>query len=434
MVKLSTVATVGPKLPVTINDEKLEVTFLPMKLVEEEINKIHLTESKTYAAVKKGYTPMADGDVIFAKITPCMENGKIAIADKLRNGIAFGSTEFHVIRCGNKLYNKYLFYFLVQKKYRHLAESNMRGAVGQRRVPKKFIEDTFLPLSSFTTQRMIADKIEELFGELDKGVENLRLAQQQLKTYRLAVLKWAFEGRLTSKSVSKGDLPEGWSKFRLKDVCTKIQDGSHFSPQEQFDEPDAGRYKYITAKNIRNDYMDFRKLTYVGQSFHDSIYGRCNPEHGDVLLTKDGVNTGEVTLNTLSEPISLLSSVCLFKTNVKLLIPSFLKFFIQSPGGNKSIIGDMTGTAIKRIVLKKIKEAQIILPDVHEQKIIIDQIESRLSLSDKLKDIVEQNLQQVEVLRQSILKKAFEGKLFSEDSAVKSEIKKIKSTAFTHVA
>src|SRR4029079_4727839 len=115
------------------------------------------------------------------------------------------------------------------------------------------------------------------------------------------------------------------------------------------------RFMYITAKNIRNDYMDFRKVTYVDKDFHDSIYGRCNPEFGDVLLTKDGINTGEVTLNTLHEPFILLSSVCIFKTKKKELRSDFLKYFIQSPLGSKAILNSMTGTAIKRIILRKIK-------------------------------------------------------------------------------
>ena len=225
------------------------------------------------------------------------------------------------------------------------------------------------------------------------------------------MLKWAFEGKLTNKNLKEGELPKGWKWVKLGEVCNKIQDGSHFSPQIQFDEPGENRFKYITAKNVRNNYMDFRKLIYVDKEYHESIYSRCNPEFGDVLLTKDGINTGEVTLNTLHEPFSLLSSVCIFKTKKEELNSSFLKYFIQSPLGNKAIINSMSGTAIKRIILRKIKDAKIVLPTQNEQNLIVDELESKLTVCDKIEETISQSLRQTETLRQSILKKAFEGRL-----------------------
>ncbi len=268
-----------------------------------------------------------------------------------------------------------------------------------------------IPFPLIDQQHQIVDKIDELFSELDKGIENLKIAQQQLKVYRQAVLKWAFEGKLTNDNLTDGGLPDGWEWAKLRDVCDKIQDGSHFSPQIQYDEPGDKRYMYITAKNIRNNYMDFRKLYYVDEEYHHSIYGRCNPEYGDVLLTKDGINTGEVTLNTLKEPFSLLSSVCLFKPKKDVLKAELLKYFIQSPFGNQVILKSMTGTAIKRIILGKIKDAEISLPLFDEQVEIISEIESRLSVCDNMEETILKSLRQAEVLRQSILKKAFEGKL-----------------------
>lgn len=304
--------------------------------------------------------------------------------------------------------NNYAYYFLQSK----FIEINTKAkGVGIPHVDPNILWNYELFIPPTKTQLVIVSKIEELFSELDKGIETLLTAQQQLKTYRQAVLKWAFEGRLTNEDVKEDKLPSGWQNRRLGDLCDKIQDGSHFSPQVQYDEPGPNRYKYITAKNIRNDYMDFRKVTYVDKTFHESIYCRCNPEYGDVLLTKDGINTGEVTLNTLHEPFSLLSSVCIFKSKKELLKSEFLKYFIQSPLGSKAILDSMTGTAIKRIVLRKIKDSQIIIPPIKEQNIIILEIESRLSVADKMEECIRQNLQQAEALRQSILKKAFEGKL-----------------------
>ncbi|MEJ7828055.1 MAG: restriction endonuclease subunit S, partial [Segetibacter sp.] len=199
-VSIGDVAEINPKIPNrdVISDD-LEVQFLPMKLVEELSGKIHLIETRLYGEVKKGYTPFINNDVIFAKVTPCMENGKIAIVDNLKNEIGFGSSEFHVVRSKENLLSKYAFYYVLQQRFRNDAEHAMTGAVGLRRVPIQFIENYKLPLPSFTQQEQIVFKIEELFSELDKGVEELKTAQQQLKVYRQAVLKWAFDGKLTNE-------------------------------------------------------------------------------------------------------------------------------------------------------------------------------------------------------------------------------------------
>ena len=161
--------------------------------------------------------------------------------------------------------------------------------------------------------------------------------------------------------------------------------------------------------------MDLSKIEFTDKEFHDSIYCRCDPKLGDVLLTKDGVNTGNVTINTLSEEFSLLSSVCLIRPKENILNAKFIKYYIQSPEGFRGLTGQMTGTAIKRIILAKIKTAIIPLASIEEQTQIVQEIETRLSVCDKLNESIDQSLEKAQALRQSILKKAFEGKLLSQD-------------------
>ncbi len=165
--------------------------------------------------------------------------------------------------------------------------------------------------------------------------------------------------------------------------------------------------------------MDLSNITYVDEEFHNSIYNRCDPVFGDVLLTKDGVNTGNVTLNTFKEPISLLSSVCLIKPTES-IVAKYIVYYIQSPNGFKNLTGDMTGTAIKRIILKKIKDTIVPLPpSLSEQHAIVREIESRLSVCDKVEQSISESLEKAEALRQSILKNAFEGKLLSQEEITK---------------
>ena len=129
------------------------------------------------------------------------------------------------------------------------------------------------------------------------------------------------------------------------------------------------------------------------REFHDEIYRRCKPGLGDVLLTKDGANTGNVTLNTIEAPFSLLSSVCLLTADRTVLEPPFLCYYLQSPDGLLRITGEMTGAAIKRIVLRDIKQATIPVPPLAEQKRIVGILDKAFEAIAKAKANAEKNLQ-----------------------------------------
>jgi type I restriction enzyme S subunit len=197
--KISEVACVNPTITNKNEiDGDLEVQFLPMKLVEEIVNKIHLVETRKFKEVSKGsYTPFINGDVIFAKVTPCMENGKIAVVNHLKNSIGFGSSEFHVLRCGSRIINSYLFYFLVQDKFRNEAQKEMTGAVGLRRVPKQFLENYLIPAPPNTDeQKSIITEIESRLSVCDKIEEGIENSLIQAEALRQSILKRAFEGKL----------------------------------------------------------------------------------------------------------------------------------------------------------------------------------------------------------------------------------------------
>ena len=172
------------------------VSFIPMAAVEARTGQIDLSQVRPYGEVSKGYTRFSEGDVLFAKITPCMENGKIAIARSLTNGCGCGSTEFHVLRPHEGLLRDFLHYFLHQDEFRKEAQRNMAGTAGQLRVPAAWLSDAPIPLPPLPEQRRIVAAIETQFARLDASVAALRRAQANLKRYRASVLKDACEGRL----------------------------------------------------------------------------------------------------------------------------------------------------------------------------------------------------------------------------------------------
>lgn len=186
---------VNPKTDIPTIDLKKLVSFLPMPSVYAETNKYN-EELIQYEKVKKGYTKFQNQDVLFAKITPCMENGKTCIVNNLQFGVGFGSTEFHVLRSLGKILPEFIFYFMVQKSFRKQAQNVMTGAVGQRRVPADYLKNIKINLPTLEEQKRIVEEIEKRFAvadEVEKVVEDNIEKAKQLKQ---SILKKAFEGRL----------------------------------------------------------------------------------------------------------------------------------------------------------------------------------------------------------------------------------------------
>ncbi|SAL88059.1 type I restriction-modification system specificity determinant [Caballeronia choica] len=195
--ELSEIAVINPTIDKASIPDTLEVSFVPMSGVQAGTGGIDVSQTRLFGEVRKGYTPFQEGDVLFAKITPCMENGKMAVVPELKSGVGFGSTEFHVLRPRQGISKNYLYYYVSSESFRREAEHNMSGAVGQRRVTTPYLTACDLPLPPQHEQHRIVAKIEELFSELDKGIESLKTAEAQLKVYRQALLKHAFEGKLS---------------------------------------------------------------------------------------------------------------------------------------------------------------------------------------------------------------------------------------------
>ena len=151
-----------------------EVTFVPMAAVDETTGTIARPEIRQYSQVSKGYTPFQDDDVLLAKITPCMQNGKAAIARALRGGLGFGSTEFHILRPNAGLLPEWVFAFIRQPSFRSAAEANLTGSAGQKRVPTDFLRSLAIPIPPLPEQERIvrlldeADQLRKLRSEADR--------------------------------------------------------------------------------------------------------------------------------------------------------------------------------------------------------------------------------------------------------------------------
>ena len=194
--KIANICVPNPsKAEVKTLDENLEVSFIPMAYVSEE-GKIVSMDKRPLKEVSKGFTFFKNGDVLLAKITPCFENGKKAIAEGLTNGIGFGTTEFYVFRPNEKASSKWIFYNISREDFRALAKRSMGGAVGQQRVSKTMIENFEVPVPSIEDQKKIVQEIESKFSVINKVEEVVNQSLIKAEKLRKSILKFAFEGKL----------------------------------------------------------------------------------------------------------------------------------------------------------------------------------------------------------------------------------------------
>ena len=194
---LEEVSELNPRIDKQSIDDDLEITFLPMKNVEELSGKIDLSETKRFSELKrKSYTPFRDGDILFAKVTPCMENGKIAIAYDLKNGIGFGSTEFHVIRLSEEQSKQFFFFYFLQQKFRQEAKRAMTSAVGLLRVPTDYMRKVPIPLPPLLEQQAIVSEVESRISVVDEVEKTVTAELRRAEQLRQSILKRAFSGKL----------------------------------------------------------------------------------------------------------------------------------------------------------------------------------------------------------------------------------------------
>ncbi len=203
-VRLGKVVQINPpKYKPEIGDDTL-CSFVPMKAVSDKLGIIENIEKKPYVKIKNGYTSFKENDVLFAKITPCMENGKAAIAKNLINGFGYGSTEFFVFRCSTIVDNNFLYYLVRSKFFRDLAEPNMTGTVGQRRVPKKYLNSFKFPLPPLEEQKEIVPILENLLDHEDEAKAFIDM-EEQIDLLEKSILSKAFRGELGTND--PGDEP-----------------------------------------------------------------------------------------------------------------------------------------------------------------------------------------------------------------------------------
>jgi len=188
----------------TVNPNKSEVRYLPseQKVTFIPMDKIIATGKVDYALTNtmenliNNYTYFRNEDIIMAKVTPCFENGNIAIVKGLLNGIGFGTTELHVLRCNNKCYNRFLFYYLQSDIFKSKGISEMYGVAGLKRIPTDFILNYKLGIPDYQEQEQIANYLDKKTSQIDELTYSIQLQIKKLKEYRQSLISEAVTGKI----------------------------------------------------------------------------------------------------------------------------------------------------------------------------------------------------------------------------------------------
>lgn len=281
--------------------------------------------------------------------------------------------------------DKKYFVFAVRHKLKEMGRKT-HGAT-MKHIVKKDFDGTEIPYPPYKEQVEIANNLDKIFRIIELQNQELKLLDELVR------------GRFVELFGDPVINPMAWEKRLLKDVCTKLNDGTHFSP-ESFE---TGKYKYVTAKNIKASGFDFTNITYVPEEVHRAIYERCNPELGDVLYIKDGATTGIAMVNTLEEEFTLLSSVALLKQNRAIMNGHFLTTLLNNENMYMDIRNNMGGAAITRLTVAKLNAIRVIVPPIELQNEFADFVHQ----IDKSKLIVQKELDETQLLFDSLMQEYF---------------------------
>ncbi len=289
----------------------------------------------------------------------------------------------------------YAYYFLQSK----FIEINTRAkGVGIPHVDPNILWNYMLPIPPLPEQQLIVSKIEELLSDLDNGKQQLLIAQQQLKVYRQSLLKWAF-------------VNSSFKKFILKEVTEKIQIGPFGTQLHKEDYIEKG-IPLINPMHIKAGKIQADSSYAISEEKRNSLPNYILVE-GDVIMGRRG-EMGRCGLVSVKESGWFCGTGSLyFRPKTNHLNSLYLYYFLSSQPTRKYLTDNAGGTTMANLNLKIANEIPISLPGLKEQQLIVDELERKLTVCDKIEETIIQSLLQAETLRQSILKKAFEGKLVS---------------------
>lgn len=376
----------------------LQCSFVPMEYVDDSFGIITRQVNRTVEEVKTGYTFFKDGDVLFAKITPCMENGKCAIARKLINGIGFGSTEFHVIRPDASLIPEWVFYFIRQAWVREYAERRMTGSAGQKRVPVNVIEELEIPRPSLPEQKRLAAILEK--------ADRLRRMRQYAQQLSESLLESAF-----LKTFLEAEDAREWPLETVETLAktgkNAIRTGPFGSQLLHAEFLEEGPIAVLGIDNVVQNRFVWEQQRFITKEKYQELK-RYTVYPNDVLITIMGT-CGKCAIVPADIPPAINTKhLCCITLDQSKCLPTYLQTcFLMHPFVLKQLGIAGRGAIMTGLNMGIIKELVIPRPPMNLQ-LEFDQIVRR---HNALLSQQREAARQAEHLFQTLLHRAFRGEL-----------------------
>ena len=343
--------------------------------------------------------------------------------------------------CHESLFNYYLAYWLWCNKEN--LESEATGTTFKE-ISKSKLRELIIPLPPLNEQKRIVAKIEELFSLISNISNLLDNTKKQTRVYEKMIIFNTLSGKYTeewrknhsnlngSYTLSKIfeerkrflgkkyveiepeiqntlTIPDSWKWTSLNNISEKIVDGVHFTPNYT----ESG-IPFLSVKDIKNDRINFDDCKFISKEDHNELIKRCNPEFNDVLITKSGTIGRTAVINT-KKFFSLFVSVALIKISHNHLDPYYLNYVLKNFMNHIDIAQKIKGGVIKNFHLEDLRLVPIPIPNLEEQKEIVSVLDTHMTIINNYKMSIDELKQKIDVLKSSILKTAFEGKLVPQD-------------------
>lgn len=414
-VRLKDLYKINPRI---IADNDTEAAFIPMERISGGFDRSFTFEIQKWEKASKNHTKFEDGDIAFAKITPCFENRKSFIAQDLPNGIGGGTTELIILR-QKEMLPQYTYYLVLDQRFISTGTASYKGVVGQQRVQSDVIKNYLVPVAPYSEQKRIVEKIEQAFSILDIIDELQAKYADNLTALKSKLIDAAIQGKLTKQLPEDGtaeelyqqiqteknrlskigktyrekgikvisdndipyDIPDTWRWVRLGDLTTVITKGSSPSWQGVSYTSKEEGILFVTSENVGNGKMILSKKKYIEPKFND-MHPASILIKGDILTNLVGASIGRTAVyNEDIDNANINQAVCIIRL-VEREITNYLLLYLGSTTAIDKMLHGSVDFARANLSLTSVSNLMIPLPPLAEQKRIVQKLDEILPLCE----------------------------------------------------
>ncbi|WP_298624578.1 restriction endonuclease subunit S [uncultured Legionella sp.] len=378
MTSLKRNVALNPSKSEVIHKKLVKCSFIPMESLKTDY--LAIDDERVIESVYDGYTYFKDGDLLLAKVTPCFENRNIAVANELKNGIGFGSSEIYVIRPNHKIHTRFLFYYVQNEQFIQFAKEHMTGAGGLKRIPSEFLVNIEFPEISIEEQRKITDFLDKETAKINILIEKQKRLIQLLEEKRQAVISHIATKGLNPNVKMKdsgvkwvGDVPEHWKINLLSNLFIN------------------NKTKNTQLKNINLLSLSYGKIVRKDiNTSHGLLPENFNTyqivNRGNIILRLTDLQNDKKSLRTgyVNETGIITSAyIGLEKKSQLIFNEKYFYFFLHAFDIQKGFYGMGAGVR-QSLTFEELKKLEFIIPPNEEQNEIVEHIEKQCNKIDKL--------------------------------------------------